>query len=114
MSDKLRLTAGLRGDAYGFKIGDFQAANSGTTAESMANPKFTASYAASAHQEFYLDFGDSFHSNDGRGTTQTLDPQTHATIDPTGAPVQRFSPLVRAWGEELGYRYSVPKLTTTV
>jgi hypothetical protein len=114
VSDKLRLTAGLRGDAYNFKIGDFQPANSGTTAESVANPKFTASYAASAHQEFYLDFGDSFHSNDGRGTTQTIDPQTHATIDPTGAPVQRYSPLVRAWGEELGYRYSVSKLTTTL
>ncbi len=114
VSHKLRLSAGLRGDAYNLKIGDFQPANSGTTAESMANPKFTASYEASARQEFYLDFGDSFHSNDGRGTTQALDPQTHATIDPTGAPVQRFSPLVRAWGEELGYRYSAPKLTTTV
>lgn len=114
VGEKLRLTAGLRGDAYGFKIADFQAANSGNTAEAMVNPKFTASYAASPHQELYLDFGDSFHSNDGRGTTQTLDPQTHAAIDPTGAPVQRFSPLVRAWGEEVGYRYSAPKLTTTV
>jgi hypothetical protein len=114
LSDKLRLAAGLRGDAYNFTIGDFQAANSGKSSESMLNPKFTASYAPSPHQELYLDFGDSFHSNDGRGTTQTLDPQTHATIDPTGAPVQPFSPLVRAWGEEIGYRYSAPKLTTTV
>ncbi|HEX3467569.1 MAG TPA: TonB-dependent receptor [Candidatus Elarobacter sp.] len=114
VSDKLRLTAGLRGDAYNIDVGDFQPANSGYTTQSMANPKFTASYAASKNQEFYLDFGDSFHSNDGRGTTQTLDPQTHATIDPTGAPVHRYSPLVRAWGEELGYRYSAAKLTTTV
>lgn len=80
----------------------------------MVNPKFTASYAMSPSQELYLDFGDSFHSNDARGTTQTLDPQTHTTIDSTGAPVQQYTPLVRAWGEEVGYRYSTPKLTTTL
>ena len=45
---------------------------------------------------------------------QTLDPQTHATVDPTGAPVQQYAPLVRAWGEEVGYRFSNPKLTTTL
>jgi hypothetical protein len=28
--------------------------------------------------------------------------------------VQRFSPLVRAWGEEVGYRYSVSRLTSTI
>jgi outer membrane receptor for Fe3+-dicitrate len=43
-----------------------------------------------------------------------LDPQTHATVDPTGAPVQQYAPLVRAWGEEVGYRFSNPKLTTTL
>jgi TonB-dependent Receptor Plug Domain len=111
---KLRLTGGLREDAYYMQVGDFQAANSGITTEAMINPKFTASYAASKNQEFYLDFGDSFHSNDARGTTQTLDPQTHATIDPAGTPVQNYTPLVRAWGEEAGYRYSSQKLTTTV
>jgi hypothetical protein len=56
----------------------------------------------------------SFHRNDGRGTTQTVDPQTRTTFDPTGTPVQNYSPLVRAWGEELGYRYSVPQYTATV
>ena len=114
VGNKLRLNAGLRGDTYNVNVADFQAANSGTSAQGILSPKFTAAYAASKCQELYLDFGDSFHSNDGRGTTQTLDPQTHATIDSTGAPVQRFSPLVRAWGEEAGYRYSGSKLTSTV
>jgi len=113
-SAKLRLTGGLRADSYFMNVGDFQLANSGTTTQAMLNPKFTASYAMSKSQELYLDFGDSFHSNDARGTTQTLDPQTHAPIDPTGAPVFRYAPLVRAWGEELGYRLSAAKLTTTV
>src|SRR5208282_692741 len=57
---------------------------------------------------------DSFHSNDGRGTTQTVDPQTRTTFDPTGAPVQSYSPLVRAEGLEFGYRYSVPHYTSTL
>lgn len=111
---KLRLAGGLREDAYFMNVDDFQPANSGTRTDAMINPKFTAAYAASPNQEFYLDFGDSFHSNDARGTTQTLDPQTHATIDPSGAAVVQYAPLVRAWGEEFGYRYSVAKLTSTV
>jgi hypothetical protein len=61
-----------------------------------------------------LDWGDSFHSNDARGVTQTLDPQTHATIDATGTQVQQVTPLVRAIGEEIGYRYSGSKFTSTV
>jgi outer membrane receptor for Fe3+-dicitrate len=114
LSPKFRLSGGLREDVYNFRIDDVQSANSGYRTEAMLNPKFTAAYAASDHQEFYLDFGDSFHSNDGRGTTQTLDPQTHAAVDPQGEKVVQYAPLVRAWGEELGYRFSSPKLTTTV
>lgn len=114
VGSKLRLTGAVRADSYNIKVSDFQAANSGTSSEALLSPKFTAAYAFSPHQELYLDFGDSFHSNDGRGTTQTLDPQTHAAFDASGAPVQRFSPLVRAWGEEIGYRYSVPRFTSTV
>jgi hypothetical protein len=91
---KLRLTGGLREDAYYMQVGDFQAANSGTTTAAMLNPKFTASYAASKNQEFYLDFGDSFHSNDARGTTQTLDPQTHANVDPSG---RRSQTILRSY-----------------
>jgi hypothetical protein len=111
---KLRLSGGLRLDAYSFRVHDAQPANSGTSSAALVSPTFTAAYALTAHQEVYLDFGASFHSNDGRGTTQTLDPRTHAAFDTTGAPVQRFSPLVRAWGEEAGYRFSTPRFTSTV
>jgi hypothetical protein len=111
---KLHFMGGLRGDAYTMAVDDFQPANSGTTHAAMINPKFTTAYAFSPNQEVYLDFGDSFHSNDARGTTQTLDPQTHAAIDPAGLPVVRDSPLVRAWGEEAAYRYFASKLTTTI
>jgi hypothetical protein len=111
---KLRLTGGLRFDYLTDDVRSFIAANSGNTGEGMLNPKFTAAYAFSRHQEAYANFGDSFHSNDGRGTTQTVDPQTRTTVDPTGAPVQNYAPLVRAWGEEVGYRYAVPQYTATL
>lgn len=111
---KLRLIPGIRGDVYNFDVYDPNPANSGKTAEGMVNPKFTAAYAMSEHHELYADFGDSFHSNDARGIFQRLDPQTHATYDATGSPVQPVTPLVRAVGEELGYRLSVPKYTGTL
>jgi hypothetical protein len=111
---KLRITGGLRFDYLTDDVVAFVPQNSGTSGAGMLNPKFTASYAFSPHQEAYADFGDSFHSNDGRGTTQTVDPQTRTTFDPTGTPVQNYSPLVRAWGEELGYRYSVPQYIATI
>jgi hypothetical protein len=111
---KLRLTAGLRADAYVMNVADFQPANSGYRTQSMLDPKVGAAYAFSPNHELYLSFGEGFHSNDARGTTQALDPQTHAAIDPAGVPVVQTAPLVRAWGEELGYRYAGSKLTSTV
>ena len=112
--NKLRLVGGLRYDDLSDRVTAFIPANSGKASEGMLNPKFTSAYALSPHQEVYANFGDSFHSNDGRGTTQTVDPQTRAPFDPTGAPVQKYSPLVRAFGEEVGYRYSAAQLTTTI
>jgi hypothetical protein len=80
----------------------------------LLDPKFALAYAASPHEEFNADYGTSFHSNDARGVIGNNDPQTHASFDSTGAPVQFNSPLTRAVGYELGYRYSSPKITTTL
>ncbi len=73
----------------------------------MLNPKFNAAYAATVNAEFYLDFGESYHSNDARSFIGVDDPQTNRPYDPSGQPVYQNSPLVRAAGEELGYRYAV-------
>jgi len=113
-SAKLRLVGGLRADAFDLSVAAPGAADSGRASEALVSPKFQAAYAFDRHDEAYVDFGASFHSNDARGVFQTLDPQTHATFDPTGAPVQPVVPLVRARGYELGYRYSRPNLVTTV
>jgi len=111
---RLRLTGGVRADFYTGNVADFLAANSGNLAEGMVNPKFTLAYALSPRAELYANFGDSFHSNDFRGAVQTIDPQTRAPYDATGAPVLQVTPLVRAAGEEIGYRLSLPKYTGTV
>jgi hypothetical protein len=111
---KLRVIPGLRADQYYVDVYAPSPANSGNLAPGIVSPKVAAAYAMSPNQELYADWGDSFHSNDARGVTQTLDPQTHATVDATGQPVMQDTPLVRAIGEEIGYRYSQPKLTSTV
>ena len=114
VGSKLRVTPGLRFDAISQRVGAFDPANSGTASEAVLDPKFALAYASSPHEEFYLDFGESFHSNDARGVIGVDDPQTSAPFDPTGAPTEYNSPLTRGSGEEIGYRYSSPKLTATV
>jgi TonB-dependent receptor-like protein len=57
---------------------------------------------------FYVNFGDSFHSNDGRGTTLTVDPRT-------GTPASKVDSLVPARGAELGLRtFAVENVHATV
>jgi hypothetical protein len=114
IGSKLKITPGLRYDHYNDSVAAFDPANSGSANEGLIDPKFTVAYAPSSHQEFYADYGECFHSNDARGVIGNNDPQTHENFDPPGAPVQFNSPLTRAVGYELGYRYSSPKITSTV
>ena len=111
---KLRVVPGLRADIYNSYVADIEAANSGFVHAGMVNPKLTTAYELSPNRELYLNFGESFHSNDMRGAVQTVDPQTHEPFDSSGAPVRSVTPLVRAWGEELGYRYSTSRVTSTI
>jgi hypothetical protein len=111
---KLRLLPGVRFDYYTFHDAAYDPRNSGAGSAAMVNPKMNVAYAFSPHGELYLDFGDSFHSNDVRGTTYVDDPQTHEPFDSTGAPVGRNPLLNRSVGEEIGYRYSTPRITSTV
>lgn len=114
LNSKLRVIGGLRGDLYNFKVAAYDPADSGKAVAALLSPKLTAAYKLSPQQEVYADYGESFHSNDARGITQTLDPLTHAAYDATGTPVTRVSPLVRAGGEELGYRVSSAKYNGTL
>jgi hypothetical protein len=111
---KLRFLPGIRTDFYSFHDAAYDPLNSGAGSAAMVNPKMNVAYAFTPNSELYLDYGSSFHSNDVRGTTYVDDPQTHAPFDSTGAPVGQNPLLNRSVGEEAGYRYSVPGLTTTL
>jgi hypothetical protein len=111
---KLRFFPGLRTDFYSFHDAAYDPLNSGAGTAAMVNPKLSAAYALGRSQEFYLDYGSSFHSNDVRGATYIDDPQTRAAFDSTGAPIGQNPLLNRSVGEEVGYRYSMPRLTTTL
>jgi len=112
--DRLRIVPGLRADLYDFDVHAALAPNSGYVAAGIVSPKLAVAYRTSARTEAYVDVGDGFHSNDARGTTQTVDPQTRAAIDPAGAAVQRVTPIARAVGEEIGFRYTDAKLASTI
>jgi hypothetical protein len=94
----LRSSAGLRGDAYRFRVLSSLNANSGQTHAALLSPRLGLVLGPWQNMEGYLNHGLGFHSNDARGTTARVDP-----LDPTRA-VQPVSPLVRAQGEELGLR----------
>lgn len=98
-NEKLRTTAGLRGDSYRFKVASDNPANAGRVRDSIASPKFNMVLGPWKDTEYYFNWGYGFHSNDARGATITIDPTT-------GAPVERVTPLVRAKGTELGVRTS--------
>jgi len=111
---KLRLAPGIRADYYTFSDAAYLPNNSGTGGAALVSPKLNVAYAFNPNNELYLDYGSSFHSNDVRGVTYVDDPQTHATFDSTGAAVGRNPLLNRSVGEEIGYRYSAKRLTSTV
>jgi outer membrane receptor protein involved in Fe transport len=106
--EKFRSIAGLRFDRYRFDVTSDNPANSGNVAASIASPKLSLVFGPWARTEWFVNWGRGFHSNDARGTTQTIDPKTGATTDPV-------TPLVRTRGAELGMRTEfVPSLQSSV
>jgi len=99
-SDKFRSIAGLRGDAYRWDVTANIPQNSGHAHASLLDPKLSLIFGPWEKTEFYINAGQGFHSNDGRGTTMTVDPLT-------GEPTSKVSPLVRAEGLDIGARTAV-------
>ncbi len=99
-SDKFRSIVGLRGDAYHWDVTANIPQNSGDAHASLLDPKLSLIFGPWDKTEFYINAGQGFHSNDGRGTTMTVDP---LTLEPTS----KVSPLVRAEGLDVGTRTAV-------
>jgi TonB dependent receptor/TonB-dependent Receptor Plug Domain len=93
----LRSIVGLRGDLYAFDVDANVARNSGQRSAGIVSPKASLIFTPASQMELYLSGGLSFHSNDARGTTITVDPET-------GEPAEPVDPLVRSRGAELGAR----------
>jgi hypothetical protein len=93
----LRSTLGLRADRFQFDVDAGNPLNSGREADGIVSPKATVILGPWSSTEFYVNWGNGFHSNDARGATITVDPKTGESAD-------RVTPLVRARGEEIGIR----------
>ncbi len=85
----LRTIVGLRSDAYFFDVDNLAGGNSGNVRSAVLSPKVNIILGPWDDTEFYLDFGQGFHSNDARGVVSTTDPAT---------------PLPRSTGGEVGMR----------
>jgi outer membrane cobalamin receptor len=95
-----RTTAGVRADAYRFKVRSLQpegSDNSGQADDHLLSPSLSAAFGPWAQTEFYANAGNGFHSNDARGA------------------VKSDAPLVRSRGLELGVRSEwVPRLQSSL
>ncbi len=103
----LRTTLGIRADRFQFDVRAGNTVNGGHESDGLVSPKLAAIVAPWEATEFYVNWGQGFHSNDARGATITVDPRT-------GSPVDRVTPLVPARGEEIGVRsMRIRRLKTT-
>ena len=93
----VRVILGGRADGYSFNIRSDLAQNSGKSTATLFSPKASFAWTPVKAAEIYLNYGQGFHSNDARGTSINIDPNT-------GDPATRVSALVRGTGYEAGVR----------
>jgi len=103
-SEKFRSVAALRGDVQHFGVTSLvTSANSGTATKVLPSPKLSLIFGPWTNTEFYVQGGSSFHSNDGRGTTQTVEPVSAENPYPN-TPADKIPPLIPTKGAEIGVR----------
>ena len=114
-ADKFRSVAALRGDLEYFNVTSLVAsANSGTASKVLPSPKLSLVFGPWSNTEFYAQGGFSFHSNDGRGTTQTVQPVSGENPYPNTSATP-IPPLIATKGAEIGMRaLAVPHLQSTL
>ena len=114
-ASKFRSVAAVRGDLDRFDVTSLVTkANSGTASKFLPSPKLSLILGPWFNTEFYAQGGFSFHSNDGRGTTQTIEPISgeHPYPNTLSTPIPALIPTK---GGEVGVRTTaVPHLQSTV
>jgi hypothetical protein len=113
--EKFRSVAALRGDLDYFDVTSLVTpANTGTASKFLPSPKLSLILGPWSNTEFYAQGGFSFHSNDGRGATQTVEPVSADNPYPD-TPVARIPALIPTKGGEIGVRtVAVPHLQSTL
>src|SRR5277367_645304 len=114
-SEKFRTDVGLRGDLQYFDVTSLVTpANTGTASKFLPSPKASLIFGPWKKTEFYVQGGFGFHSNDGRGATQTVQPISADNPFPN-TPVARIPALIPTKGAEVGVRtLLVPHLQSTL
>ena len=114
-AEKFRTVAALRGDLEYFDIASLVTpANSGTATKLLPSPKLSLISGPWSNTEFYVQGGFSFHSNDGRGATQTVEPVSADNPFPN-MPASKIPALIPTKGAEFGVRTLVlPHLQSTL
>jgi hypothetical protein len=115
LGEKVRTVASLRGDVDLFDVTSLvNPANTGTSTTFLPSPRLNVSLGPWGGSEIYLEGGFGFHSNDGRGATQTVEPVSGENPYP-GTPSARIPGLIQTKGGEVGVRtVAVPHLQSTV
>ena len=114
-ANKVRSVVALRGDVQRFDVTSLvTAANNGTASKALPSPKASLIFGPWSNTEFYIQGGASFHSNDGRGTTQTVEPISGENPYPN-TPADKIPPMIATKGAEVGIRtLAIPHLQSTV
>jgi hypothetical protein len=104
---KFRSVVGLRYDYYRFDVNSNILGNSGKENDGITSPKLSLIFGPWAKTEYFINYGNGFHSNDARGTTQTQ--------LPSGGVSSPVTPLVATRGSEVGLRTEIiPGLQSSV
>ncbi len=114
-TEKFRSVAAIRGDIDYFDVTSLSnPTNSGTSFSALPSPKLSLIFGPWAKTEYYLQGGFDLHSNDGRGTTQTVEPISADNPSPN-TPSTKIPGLVQTKGAEVGIRtLVVPHLQSTL
>jgi outer membrane receptor protein involved in Fe transport len=113
--ENFRTVAALRGDVGHADVTSLVTpANSGIATKVLPSPKLSLIFGPWSRTEFYVQGGFSFHSNDARGATQTVEPVSGENPYPN-TPSSRIPLLIPTKGGEIGARtLAVPHLQSTV
>jgi outer membrane receptor protein involved in Fe transport len=107
-AEKFRTIAGIRTDQFRFDVASNIPENSGKTSASITSPKLSLIFGPWAKTELFLNYGEGFHSNDARGTTEHVTPKELLPAEPV-------TPLVKGKGAELGLRTEIiPGLESSI